>query len=389
MRSFMQVFMIVVVISALGFSFNGSRPSDQGRRRIVLPADAVHEGWYFAAGDQVSILGTVNGDVYVGGGVVEIGGTINGELVAAGGQVDVGGTVTDRIFAGGGVVRIAGKVGKSVIAGGGTVIIARDAAVGDNLLAAAGNLQVDGTVEHEARVAGGDVDLSGVVKGNMEVGSDRFRSYPGAQVGGNLTVAARDSEQVSIAPNTVAGQIQINVERMKESPSILGMGRATFWFRILFGLTLFATALALAFLFPGHLRAPGTVLLNHPGKSVLWGFVLLVVTPVLVFILLLTVIGIPLGIFLFFLYLWFLYASQLVLGIAVGAKLKGVEGKKGWSLFGAVALGLLLIQVLMFVPIVGTLLIIAGLVFGLGALVLAAKAGMETLRSIPGSAAGQ
>jgi hypothetical protein len=150
---------------------------------------------------------------------------------------------------------------------------------------------------------------------------------------------------------------------------------------VIFGLTLFATALALSFLLPGHLKSPASVLLNQPGQSIIWGFIMLIITPVLALILCLTVIAIPLGLFLFLLYLWFLYTSQLVIGVAVGSRLLGLEGKRGWSLFGAVAIGLLIVQILLFIPVVKIFVVLAGLVVGVGALVIAAKAGMATLRA--------
>ncbi len=159
------------------------------------------------------------------------------------------------------------------------------------------------------------------------------------------------------------------------------MEKGAFWFQVIFALTLFATALALSFLLPGHLTSPGSVLMKNPGLSVIWGFIMLIITPVIALILCLTVIGIPLGLFLFLLYLWLLYTSQLVIGIAVGSRIVGLEGKRGWSLFGVVALGLLIVQILMFIPVVKILLVVAGLIVGVGALVIAAKSGMTALRA--------
>jgi hypothetical protein len=380
-KTFRIVLLVMLATAVAGFSFSDKRSDDSRGRRIVLPAGEVHEGWYFAGAGQVSIQGTINGDAYIAGGVVEVDGTINGQLIVAGGQVTVSGNVTDRIFAGGGSIRIAGKTGKSVVAAGGTVVIGKDAVVGENLLAAGGNIQVYGTVDREARVAGGEIELTGVVKGNLDVTADRFGTYQGALVGGNLSVSTKDSSRISVEPGTVAGSVRIDVNHGQQSAHILWLEKGSFWFQVFFGLTLFATALALAFLLPGHLTSPAGILLEHPGQSLLWGFILLIVTPVVSLILCITVIGIPLGLFLFVLYLWLLYASQLVVGIAVGDRLLGLDGKKGWALFGTVALGLLIVQVFMFVPVVRILLIVVGLLFGVGSLAIAANSALTALRA--------
>ncbi len=99
-------------------------------KRVVLPADEVHEGWYFASGDQVIIQGTVNGDVYVAGGMVQVDGIVNGDLLAAGGAVVINGRVSDDVRAAGGNVECNGSVGKNVTVAGGNVRLSRGAEVG-------------------------------------------------------------------------------------------------------------------------------------------------------------------------------------------------------------------------------------------------------------------
>ncbi len=381
MRPSFRILAVIIALGTIACTFGGWDSMGRDRRRVVLPSAEVHEGWYFASGDQVSILGTINGDAYIAGGVVDVQGTINGQLVVAGGQVTVGGTVTDRIFAGGGSVRVTGKVGKSIVMAGGTVVLGKDATVGDNLLAAGGNVEIDGTVEREARLAGGEIDLTGSVKGNMDVAVDRFHTFKGALVGGNLSITARDTANVGVEPGTVVGSVHMGLSKAEAPTYILGMRSGVFWVQVFLSLTLFATALVLAFLIPGHLTVPGAVLTNQLGQSALWGIIVLILAPIVGVFLCVTVIGIPLGIFFFLLYLWILYVSQMMLGVAIGSRLFGLEGKRGWALFGAVALGLLIVEVLMFVPILRILLVLAGLVLGVGALAIAAKTTLAAMRT--------
>ena len=381
MRILTITLVVVLATGTLAFTYGDWGFTRSDMRRVVLPAGEVHEGWYFAGGDQVSILGTVNGDAYVAGGVVEVEGTINGELIVAGGQVNVSGTVTDRIIAAGGSVRVTGKTGKSVIAAGGTIVIGRGATIGDNLLAAGGNLQINGTVAREARVAGGQIELTDTVRGNMDVTADRFNSYKGALVGGNLSVLTSDSEKVSVEHGTVVGNVHVAMKKTEEQRYIFGMRKFAFCFQLILSLTLFVTALALSFLLPRHLTVPGTVLMDQPGQSILWGVIVLIVAPFVALVLCVTVIGIPIGLLLMAVYGWFLYLSQLVLGVAIGSRFFGLEGKKGWALFGTVAVGLLVVEVMMFVPILRLFVALAGLIVGVGALSIATKGMLAKARA--------
>jgi hypothetical protein len=108
---------------------------------------------------------------------------------------------------------------------------------------------------------------------------------------------------------------------------------------------------------------------------------MLIVAPIVIVILCITLVGIPLGLFLLFLYAWLLYLSQLSLGVALSYRMLGFQDKHGWRLFGPIALGLLMVDVLMFVPYVRPLLILVGIVFGCGALSIIIRDRIARLRT--------
>ncbi|HUI64667.1 MAG TPA: hypothetical protein VL126_07490 [Bacteroidota bacterium] len=371
----------LLLLPLLAFSCRDGGSHGNMGERVVLPAGEVHQGWYFAGGNNVIIDGTVNGDAFIAAGLVEVTGTINGELFVAGGQVDVSGHVADRVIAAGGVVRLTGKTDKSVVAAGGTVILARGGSVGVNLLGAGGTLIIDGTVAGESRVAGGEVDLSGEVKGNLAAACDRFRSDKGAVVGGNLTIEAKDSTHIAVAQGTARGVTSVNIRREEPKEHFLGLLPAHFVFRLLYMLSLFLCALVLSFLFPEQTAAIGTTITLRPGQSALVGIATLILAPVLAIVLCCTVIGLPLAMFVMAYYLWLLYLSQLSLGVALGFRLMRFDGKRGWELFGVIALGLLIVDVLQFIPIVNVLVILAGLILGVGSLAIITQEQYLSLRT--------
>ena len=372
---------IAFLVSLFAFACNTPdthRASE--RKQVILPAGQVHDGWYFAAGDQVIIEGTINGDAYVGAGTVDINGTINGDLIVAGGQVNIGGTVSDDIRGAAGVVRLSGHTGKNVTVTGGSVIITKEAEIGKNLLAAGGDISIRGTIKQEAMIAAGNVTVTGSIKGNVQAATGQMSVHEGAMIGGNLHVTTRDTADVRIVPGTVLGKTQISLEASEAAKRFAGLTEGAVWFKILFLLSLIATTLLLAFLFPAQLAETGLTVLDRPGASALWGLLVLLVAPLVMIILFITIVGAPLGLFLLFLYLWYIYLSQLVLGAALGLRMLGSEGKRGWRLFGTIALGVLIVQIVTFIPYVKTLVIIAGMIFGLGALSIVTKDEVESHR---------
>jgi len=384
MGSRSAVYMKLIVLSLLAFGIIASDGCQSQRekrtKRVILSANEVHEGWYFAAGDEVLIEGTVNGDAYVAGGVVEVNGTINGDLLVGGGQVIVAGTVTDHIRAVGGTIRLSGKVGKDVSAAGGTVTFLKTSAVDGNILVGCGSLAVTGTIGKEARIASNDADLSGSIKGNVDFAGDYLTVRQGADIGGGVMARVREKEHVQIADGSVHGKVDVSLQEMQQAARIIGYSPWRFWVKIIWAVGLLLMGLLLVFLFPKLIKGIGSMITQRPGESLLWGFLGLIVIPILSVLLLVTVIGMPIGLLLLTLFLWILYLSQLSLGVVLGNRLFALEEEKGWSLFWKVAVGVIIIQALTFIPYLRFFVNLASVIFGLGAILLMMKAGMQAYR---------
>jgi hypothetical protein len=327
----------------------------------------VHEGWYFAGGDQVVIQGTINGDAYVAAGTVDVEGTVNGDLIVAGGQVVVRGIVSDDIRAAGGSVRLSGETGKNVTAAGGQVHLERGSKVGGGLLAAGGNVQIDGTIAKDVMVSAGDVGMAGSAGGNVSFTGGRFEAVQGASIGGSLTALVNEEADVVLPDGVVNGKVDITTGRAEKERTILGFGVFRFLCKVVWACGLVIMAFILTFASPRLTATLGTTIAAKPGATALWGFLGLLLVPIAILILCITIIGIPIGLLLLTIYLWLLYVSELSLGVLVGKWIGDVEGKQGWALFWPVAAGTIIVQILMFIPYVRAVVIIASLVFGLGA----------------------
>jgi hypothetical protein len=368
-RFFLYLVLALVVVSCSGWE----NRSDRKAKRIILGANEVHEGWYFAAGDQVVIEGTINGDAYVAGGVVDVEGTINGDLITAGGMVTVGGTVSDHIRAAGATVHLNGKVGKDVSVAGGTIVVGRSGDVSGNLLAACGNLDIIGKVEKEARIISGDAQVDGSIKGDVNFAGNYLTVGEGAFVGGNLNAKVKDKDRVKISDGTVHGKVDVVLGEELARAKILGYSVWVFWMKIFWFFGLLVVGLMMVLVAPARLRSMGTTITGRFGEVVIWGILGMIVIPVLSGICFVTLIGIPVGLFLITLLFWLLYFSQFALPLVMAETALMLEGKGRMVIFGALAAGLVIIEALTFVPYVGFLVCLANCILGVGALLLVLK----------------
>jgi len=370
-----RFFLMTGIVVGLGIGSPACQPGGENdkqheKKTIILAADEVHEGWYFAAGDRVVINGTVNGDAYVAGGAVEVNGTINGDLLAAGGTVRVGGKITDDARVAGGSVEVVGEVGKNVTASGGTVTISKSGVVGGGFLAAGGTVGVSGTVKKDALLGGGMVEITGTIDGNVRIAADQIGVYRGAMIAGSLSVASESKEKARIDDGTVKGPIAIEEHKVREGTTIVGYSPFRFWLKVIWIGGLLLTGLVFFLLSRKGFADYTTIVKHQAGMGLLWGLLGVIGIPIACIILFVTVIGLPLGLILLALYLILLYLSQLSLGVLAGDLIFKTEQKIGWIVFWAFAAGMVLFQILSLVPILGVLLEIAALLLGVGAFLL-------------------
>jgi hypothetical protein len=354
----------------------------EGGGTVIVPASEVHEGWYFAAGPKVIIEGTINGDLYAAGGTLEISGTVNGDLLVAGGEVNVSGTVSDDIRAAGGTVRIEGKVGKNITVAGGNVSVNRKAEILGGVLAFCGNLQVSGNVAKDLMVFGDFTGVSGNIGGDVTVHGKEFTTLPGSKIGGNVKAYLGDESGMKIAEGSVLGKAEFISSPRQQPATILGHSVGMFWFKILWAVWLFLTGLFLFAAFRKVFVRYASLLREQTVPSILWGIAGLVVLPIAILILTLTIVGIPFAILVLDLCFWGAYFSQLSTGLLVGDLIFRNRESAGWGPFWAFTVGLLIVQAFAFIPYVGWLVIIAGLVLGFGAIELLLGEGWKAVRAL-------
>lgn len=337
---------------------------------VVLPQNKTINTNYFASGDRVTVSGTVNGDAYIAGGTVLIDGTINGDLLVAGGNITIRGKVTRDVRAAGGNITISSNVGGNITTAGGDINITDAAQLAGSLVVVGGNAEIFTPVPKGITMGVGNATIGSAIGGDINAGVGQLSLTPQASVSGNVTYWS--DRKLDLAQGaSVSGNITQNTPSRESSHAAENTVRGVLTglsviLKILGFVYILILGLLLVFLMPGYSRTTGETILSQPAKSLLVGFIALLVTPFIIFLLFLGIVTIPLALLLLVLYIILLSVVKIFAAIAIGQQL---AKSFNWRLHLAwlFLIGLVVYEVVTLVPIIGWLLGFIAMVLALGA----------------------
>lgn len=340
-------------------------------------------GDLIAAGGTIRVGASVTETAILAGGNVSIDGPVGDDVIAAGGEVMLRGHAGDDARLAGGTVRIAGRVDHDATAAGGTVRVERDGVVGGRAWLAGGEIVVAGTVGQQLRAAGRHVSIEGTVRGDVQVEADSLDIGPTARIDGD--VVHRGPREPRVDPAARIGG------RVEHRPSARAPWKRAFaviaWALLL--PALLVTGAVMILVFPRFTPAAAQTIETDPWRSLGIGAIALLGAPAVMVALFVTGIGIPLGLVLLAAYFVALLVGYLVaalfLGIVGVRRLGGrrqLAPSKGALVLRLLA-ALVVLGILRLVPVLGGLVSLAALLFGMGALV------MQLYRKYRGGAGAQ
>lgn len=310
-------------------------------------------------GDEVIVAAPVSGDLYIIGSDVLIEAAVDGDVLAAGGRVQINGPVTGSVHVAAGDVIIHGDVGGSIMATGSTVIVTGQ--VGHALRAAASevlitNASIDGdvviasadlTLSSSSVVNGeiimrvGTADLAGEMNGGLRGSASTLRIRGAINAPSDIRVNSlrfmdgavvtqpfaysSDHEMLVDGGTTITGHVTRTVPQHRSFGETIGRSLLFALFRFGWGL---ATGWLLLKYVPQTVIGVSETLRLAPGRSLLWGLLGLIGAPLVAIVAAVSVIGVPVAVIIMVLYVFALYCSQIVAGMAIG----GVISRGRWQL---------------------------------------------------------
>ncbi|MGI5841179.1 MAG: hypothetical protein ACOX6N_03120 [Patescibacteria group bacterium] len=342
----------------------------------VVENNLFTNNFYITANDTVTISETITADVYVAGGQVIVSGTINGDLIAVGGTVLVSGTIRDDLVIIGGQVTVTGDIGDNLTVAAGNLELTPEATVSGGILAAAGNINVLAPIGGDLIVASESLLVDNQIGGRVEALVSNLTLASNTRV--NRDLAYNQDARVSISEDAqISGETIQRESRFKldgdngrirrEAPRVLG--------NIFFGASLadFISSLIIGLLLlrylPGLVDKSSYLIARQPFKSLGVGFLTLLLAPVLLFVLFVLALTIPLALILFTLFLITLFVAKIFPAVWFGTWLSQ-KLNLNISSFWTFIIGLILLYIILFIPVLGVIIWFFVLLFGLGSFLL-------------------
>ena len=248
------------------------------------------------------------------------------------------------------------------------------ASVGGSIMVGTQDAELDGHAGGDVLAFVADLTINGRLDRDLTIRGDRLTIGSTAQIGGKTKYEGRGQPDIASGAK-LASPIQITIP--KRGPDYTRV--AYYWHQVLFWGANFLFGLVLLLLLPGFF-SDAVHQTRRVGPAVGFGALFLFATPIAIIIVCVTIVGLGIGISALLLYLISLYAAQLFVGSWLGEQLLGYTVGIGPAV-ARLAIGLALLRVLRMIPFVGPLAGFIIIIWGLGALVLAAYGRMHAQSS--------
>jgi hypothetical protein len=354
-RKVIQLVCVFSLVPLLASASSVIRTSDV----VQISEDQVVSGDFYAGGDQVLSAGEIEGDMYTAAlQTVIIHGEIEDDLVAVGQKVLVTGSVGDDVRIAAGNVIIEGVVGSDVVIAAENIAITSDAEIGADALFFADSFVHEGVIKGAIKGYARDARIDGEILGDVELETRESLTLGSkAHLHGDLRYIS-NQDLVRAIDATVVGDItkervQVTVLESREV-------------NIMPVIILLFTTLMYVLILRNRVLTITNTIVDKPVLPACVGIAAIFVSPVLAAFLLLTVLGIPIGITFLFAYVTALTFAWSFGGVVVGVLLARYIGKTDsihifWMMIGAVVYA-----ILPFIPFIGLplMLLISCMVLG-------------------------
>ena len=317
----------------------------------------------FSGCRNLDVLGLVNGDVYVGCEHLTIEGEVLDDVIAGCRVLTVTGIVGDNVIGFAQSIIIDGEVHGDVLAFGGIVRITERAKIHGNVYVGTGDFRFEGGhIGGFLRGGAGDANLEGRVEGDveLEVGDIYFGPEYFAK-GGTTLKLHKPIEEYELEHMPKDLEVIVKHEDMF-------IATAFFFWSLL---ALLIVGMVIIGLFKNSSKDYLTHAKTGLGKSIGYGVLVLILTPIAIVILAVLILTIPISLILLAAYLVLLYLSFTFAALYIGDYVLSIFRKEpnNNGLFLSMLVGVVLVSLLCHVPFIGGLFGFIIICFGTGSLV--------------------
>lgn len=354
-------------------SAKGAGPQES----VYIPKEETVEGSLYSAGASITIEGTVKGDVVCAAQSLVINGRVDGDVICAGQSITINGPVGGSVRVAGNTIILNGSIARTAMAAGANVTISPQANIGWDALIASAYAEIRGTIKRDLYGAGSFFTLAGPINRHVllymddrQVPEDRsaLTINKEASIGGNLTYTAMREAQIENV-GVIKGSVERKNLEWRERGEAKNLAAGWAWMKLI-GIF---SALLVGLLLVSWLSKPVNditeTMFNKPLPSLGWGLIILILTPIIVILLMVTIIGIPVALLTLGAWVLIMYPAKILAAIAIGRKLNNAlpfMHKWHHSLMAAMIIGIIVSWLIFSIPVIGWFLCFLALLWGLG-----------------------
>lgn len=348
---------------------------------VLMPASRADEARFALGGDQyvagqsAAIGEDVSHDAFAVGFDASVSAPVAKDAHLAGFNVSVSSNVTGDIYAAGFAVNITGSTGGDVTAAGNSVALRNATGIAGNARLAGATVTIAAPVAGAALVSAQTLTLDASIAGDLSFFGEKISFGPGARVAGKLDIRAPGPIDV---PASVAAPERVSYQKLEPPDYVSEAGRTAegiakgfwpvLWAALTWWLLLLLAGVGFIALAPRLVERLDMLSRQRPLRRLGLGLLSLATVLGLVPMAVVTLIGVFLVPFvLIFVVVW------LSLGYVAGAYLVATRLLSAFAQIdsnakrvGVLALGLVVAPLLGMVPVLGWLITLLFLVFGLG-----------------------
>ena len=291
---FLVIICVVVLLTSLAPVPVLAFEPRSGMDVTVSGSDVVEDDLYISAAN-ITIDGTVNGDIFAVGQNIRINGTVNGGITLAGQTITINGNISSGARIAGQTVIVEGNIGRDLIVAASDVSINNTAVIGRDLNSYSDTTVIDGLVTRNVTGSINSLTVTDGINGNITVIVNNLFITSTANVAGNVNYTSRNTADIQPGASIAGTTSRIEPAQAEPYMEIFGGVLGSLLLKIYGFLSIFIIGLVIIFIARRYIFSLSLAIYDHPASSLGWGALLLFITPLAASVVMVTVIGIPLG----------------------------------------------------------------------------------------------
>lgn len=327
----------------------------------TVNADEINK-FYTNSNDSISLKDSVNGDAALAGKLIDVIGDINGIGFIAGDKVNVKGNL-DHGFIAGYTVNVNGNIEKSLYLAGSEITFSKDATIGNDAFIVTNKITLNGNLKRDINIYGTEIIVKkgAIINGTAILDANKITIEDNVTIKGTLKYKENTTTVISDKAN-------INdIEKIKaDTQDNNKINTASLLAGII---NLVIVFLVIALIMPKTTEKTDSIYdkksVKGYFKNIGIGVLIAICVPLICLLLLISNIGIALGLIISILFGIALYLSFIITGYLFGklVLIKWLKLSANKYLTGII--GIILLKLFTLIPIVGGIIIVISVTLGL------------------------